>query len=174
MHHLRTLIAVVDRIRDTIGIALLAGMNLLIGLQVVFRYVLNDPLTWPEEIARNSFVWMTALGVAKLYRERSNWLIDYFLLKTPSSVQRAAGIVYDVAGLFFFIVLVIGAWPVLVANAHIKTATGLYMNVLYGSFAVAGLLCIPALLDSLAHRLGWSGSGPPQPPSNRPLGGAMS
>ena len=87
---------------------------------------------------------------------------------------RAAGIVYDVAGLFFFVVIVIGAWPVLVANAHIKTATGLYMNVLYGSFAVAGLLCIPALLDSLAHRLGWSGSGPPQPPSNRPLGGAMS
>ncbi len=164
----------VDRVRDTIGITLLAGMVVLIGLQVFYRYVLNDPLSWPEEISRNAFVWMTALGIAKLFRERSNYVIDFFLLLAPLSVQRAAALIYDAAALLLFVTIAIGAWPVLVANAHIKTAIGLHMNVLYGSFAVSAVLCIPAILISICERLGLSRSGPPHSRSDQPLGGAMS
>lgn len=32
--------------------------------QVIFRYILNSPLTWSEEFARYSFVWISYLGCA--------------------------------------------------------------------------------------------------------------
>ena len=152
MGGIRTVLSVIDRARDAICVALLAGIVILIGVQVIYRYVLNDPLTWPEEIARNAFVWLIALGTVKLFRERTNYVIDFFLISAPQVVQRAAAWVFDVAALSFFVALLIGDWRVLRANAYIRTAIDLPINVLYASFAVAALLAIPAILMSMYER----------------------
>ena len=32
-------------------LVLLVGMTLVLGLQIVFRFVVRDPLTWSEELA---------------------------------------------------------------------------------------------------------------------------
>ena len=42
--------------------ALFSVMILVSLLQVFFRYVLNDSLTWSEELARYLFVWTAFLG----------------------------------------------------------------------------------------------------------------
>ncbi len=41
-------------------------------LQVFFRYVLNDPLTWPYEVTVFAFIWTTTLGAAYALRRRSH------------------------------------------------------------------------------------------------------
>jgi TRAP-type C4-dicarboxylate transport system permease small subunit len=153
MGRVRTILNAIDRARDAICVALLAGIVILVGIQVVYRYLLNDPLSWPEEIARNAFVWLIALGTVKLFRERTNYVIDFFLISAPQAVQRAAAWAFDIAALILFAALLIGDWPVLRANAHIKTAIGLPVNVLYASFAVTALLAIPAILMSMYDRL---------------------
>ena len=43
-------------------------MVLIIVLQVVFRYVLNDALSWSEEAARFLMLWMTGLIAPSAYR----------------------------------------------------------------------------------------------------------
>ena len=153
MNVLRAIMKQADRVRDAICVTLLAAMVLLIGLQVFYRYVLNDPLTWPEEIARNVFVWLVALGAVKLFRERSNYIIDFFLLMTPERVQRIVAVVYDILALVLFSLILIGSWPVLVANAKIKTGIGTPINVLYASFAVASALIVVVIVVSLIERL---------------------
>jgi TRAP-type C4-dicarboxylate transport system permease small subunit len=153
MDRIRSAFGVIDRARDAICVLLLAGIVALVGVQVVYRYVLNDPLSWPEEVARNAFVWLIALGTVKLFRERTNYVIDFFLLSAPRAVRRAAAWAFDVAALLLFAALLIGAWPVLRANAHIKTAIDLPINVLYTSFAAAALLAIPAILISMYERV---------------------
>jgi TRAP-type C4-dicarboxylate transport system permease small subunit len=153
MGRIRTVLTIIDRARDAICVSLLAGIVILVGIQVVYRYVLNDPLSWPEEVARNAFVWLIALGTVKLFRERKNYVIDFFLISAPQVVQRAAAWAFDIAALLFFAALLIGDWPVLRANANIRTAIDLPMNVLYASFAVAALLAMPAILVSMYERL---------------------
>lgn len=44
-------------------IAMVFLMTVVIALQVIFRYVLNDALSWSEEVARYMMVWMTFLGI---------------------------------------------------------------------------------------------------------------
>lgn len=43
--------------------AMVFFMTVVIALQVIFRYGLNDALSWSEEVARYMMVWMTFLGI---------------------------------------------------------------------------------------------------------------
>jgi TRAP-type C4-dicarboxylate transport system permease small subunit len=47
---------------------LMAVITLLTLAQVFWRYVLEQPLQWSEELARYGFVWVTFLGAAVLFR----------------------------------------------------------------------------------------------------------
>ncbi len=51
------------KIAKWIIITMIALMTVVIALQVLFRYGLNDALSWSEEVARYMMVWMTFLGV---------------------------------------------------------------------------------------------------------------
>jgi TRAP-type transport system small permease protein len=53
--------------RGVIG-GLMAAIVVLTLAQVIWRYVLDDPLQWSEELARYGFVWVTLLGASALLR----------------------------------------------------------------------------------------------------------
>ena len=55
--------------RAVIG-GLMAAITVLTLIQVVWRYGLNQPITWSEEVARYCFVWVTFVGAAALLRQR--------------------------------------------------------------------------------------------------------
>jgi TRAP-type C4-dicarboxylate transport system permease small subunit len=82
----------VDTVRDHVCGALLIAIFVLINLQVFFRYVVSDPLSWPEEIARLLFVWAAYLGVAKLFRERLHYAMVFFIELAPLRAQALAGL----------------------------------------------------------------------------------
>lgn len=44
-----------------VGIGIAVVLNLM---QIIYRYVLFDPLSWTEEVMRYLMVWVTMLGVA--------------------------------------------------------------------------------------------------------------
>ena len=62
----------VGRIFRGIAAALVAGMVGVVLLQVVFRYLLNNALSWTEEAAIYLMVWMTFLVAPVAYRESLN------------------------------------------------------------------------------------------------------
>ncbi|MEM7776344.1 MAG: TRAP transporter small permease [Pseudomonadota bacterium] len=59
------MLAVIERF--VIG-GLMAAITFLTLIQVIWRYGLNQPLTWSEEVARYCFVWVTLIGAATLLR----------------------------------------------------------------------------------------------------------
>ena len=68
---------------------LIAG---LIVLTVFFRYVLNDPLTWTEEVIVTIFAWMLFIGFSSGFRERMHIRIDALLLVLPMRGRAALGV----------------------------------------------------------------------------------
>ena len=86
----------------------LVGAIVAITLAAVWwRYVLNAPLAWPEQVSRIMFVWITFVGAAVLYRERLHVAIDMFMMPLPRGGRRAAGWAIEVLILVFNLVLLV-------------------------------------------------------------------
>lgn len=54
------------------------GMTASICLQVFFRYVLGNSISWSEEFSRYLMIWMGFAGASVALRQGSHVAIDYF------------------------------------------------------------------------------------------------
>ncbi|MBE8146855.1 TRAP transporter small permease [Brevibacterium casei] len=75
----------------TIGILLMVGVFVLVLLQVVTRYVFDSPLSWTEEVARLTLVWLTFIAAAFVSSRRSHITVDLIATVVPPRVGRVIG-----------------------------------------------------------------------------------
>ena len=79
-------------------------MVIVIIIQVFFRYVLNNALPWPDEVARFLMLWMTGLIAPSAYRWGGFVSIDMFERFLPRIL----------ANLLIFIILIISLTVLLI------------------------------------------------------------
>ena len=60
-------------------------MTVVVFLQVVYRYVLTQPLHWSEELARYLFVWLSILGATLGLQKRGHFGLDFFYRMFPEA-----------------------------------------------------------------------------------------
>lgn len=89
-----------------IAIACMALMVCCILLQVVFRYVFNNALPWPDEAARFLMLWMTGVVAPTALRRGGFVAIDMLRLALPKLIAGLLGLFLLTIGL---LVLVIAA-----------------------------------------------------------------
>jgi len=58
---------------------LFAATIVVVLLQVVSRYLLDNSLTWTEELSRYLFAWIIFLGAALGLRDQSHIKVDFWL-----------------------------------------------------------------------------------------------
>jgi hypothetical protein len=66
----------IDITVEAVSASLLVGTVAIAFVQVVFRYLLNSALSWPEEMARFAFVWFVFLAAAMVTRRSRHIVID--------------------------------------------------------------------------------------------------
>jgi len=79
----------------TTGLAaavILLAIVVLIFLQVLFRYVIHQPLSWTVELSRFLFAWVSMLGAAAATTEIFNQGIDLFVKRLPEKAQIAVDV----------------------------------------------------------------------------------
>lgn len=64
-------------------ILLMAVMTSVTLLGVYYRYLLNDALTWPEEVARYSQVWLTMIGAGLVLRTGNHVAVNFIIERLP-------------------------------------------------------------------------------------------
>jgi TRAP-type C4-dicarboxylate transport system permease small subunit len=64
------LVGLLAKLERAVLSGLMAAIVILTLAQVIWRYGLERPLQWSEEVARYCFVWLTFLGAAVLMRQR--------------------------------------------------------------------------------------------------------
>ncbi|MDO5666671.1 MAG: TRAP transporter small permease [Alcaligenaceae bacterium] len=92
-------------LEESILVLLLSLMSILIGVQVFMRYVLNDSLTWSEELARYCFIWATYIGVAYGVRENAHIYVEAVTNRLPELYQRYAAILSHIIFIFFAVLV---------------------------------------------------------------------
>jgi TRAP-type C4-dicarboxylate transport system permease small subunit len=78
----------IDRLVGWALAACLGTMTCIVFVSVVFRYVLNSPLAWTEELASLLFAWLTFVGAYVGFRSRSHIAIDTLVIFLPENARR--------------------------------------------------------------------------------------
>jgi len=87
----------------------LAGV---VFLQFFTRYVLNDSLTWTEEIAQYLLMVITFTGSAMAARRGTHITVEFLLNKLPRAARRAAHALVAAVATAFFAISTFLCWQV--------------------------------------------------------------
>jgi tripartite ATP-independent transporter DctM subunit len=100
----------IDLAVEALAAALLVGTVSIALLQVFCRYVLNNSLSWPEEMARFFFVWFVFLGAAMVTRRARHIVIDLLPRQLSGCALTAhASLARVIAGSVYAFLVVYGA-----------------------------------------------------------------
>lgn len=137
--------------------ALLVVIALLMSVQVFTRYVLEQPLTWSDEIISLAFTWLCFLGAAVALKHRGHIGLTFLVEQCPPAPRRvwiaAIGLVVSA----FLAVLVHAGWKMTaLVHDQLSAALELPMSYFYAALPVSAVLMI---VYELAHVVGaWKGS----------------
>lgn len=136
-----------------IGIVM-AAMVADVTIQIFFRYVIQDPPTWTEELARYLFVWDVFLAAGLAFGRGAHIVVDALLLMLPAGARRALSIFTNALVFAFLVVLVWqGIAMARLTSNTVSTALNLNMGVVYASLpvgaAISALYVLVRLIDEV-------------------------
>jgi len=111
--------------------------------QVVFRYLLQAPLAWSEELARFLLMWMASLSAVYAFKTRSHFALRFIVDRFDTKLQRGIGTLVTLAVVWFLLVF---SWQSLKFTWEVRDmsapATQMSMAVPYSSALVGGVLML--------------------------------
>lgn len=144
---------------ETIVVVLMAVMVAALALQVFYRFVVQDPLSWTEELGRYAFVWVTFLGAAVAYRHGTHIVVETILLLLPPGAQVALVWAGDALCTLALVVLVVQGAGIVEATANVKaTMLQVPMSWVYASVPVSAAIMLAYQVERSVRR--WRGTLP--------------
>ncbi|HEX7061325.1 MAG TPA: TRAP transporter small permease [Woeseiaceae bacterium] len=134
--------------------ALMAFMVACVTWQVVSRYVLGDPSSWTEELARYLLIWIGLLGGAYAYHARMHLGLDLLTQRLSAGARRVQARFIHCAVIFFSATALVGGGLRLVwlelELGQLSPALGVPMALVYLSLPISGLMLILYAVLALA------------------------
>ncbi len=120
---------------------LIAAMTILVFLQVIFRYLLDAPLDWSEEMASFAFVWMALLGASVGLKNDDHPRLDIFFQVFPDGIQKLCSLIINLAILFMLVVLFIFGLKLTIAMQMQRTAAlGYSISYVYAVLPLSAII----------------------------------
>lgn len=147
---------------ETLTWGLLAGIVVLVVLQVIARYLLRISLPWPEELARFLLIWLTFAGAVVGTWHRAHFRVDVVTQRLPPAAARALGLVMDV---LVCLALGVFVWQGLelarLTGFMRSTSMEISMTWVYGVLPAGGLCMLGWFLREVARGLAGRHGGAP-------------
>lgn len=155
MEQLKRISNVVNLMVSYTGMFLFIILVVACVAQVFFRFVLNYSLSWTEELARYSFIWMHMIGASLLIEAKEHATVTIILDALKGRARKAFdGIIELIILLDGGVMLYSGALLAYVSRANLSVAMSVPMWLINSSVAVGGLLLIFQALVQLAVLFG--------------------
>ena len=143
---------VVEKSIKVIMAALIAGMVVLIAAQVGFRYALNEPLAWTEEVARHLMIWAGLLGAAVAYRHKGHLGMDILVMHLSKPWRRGVEMIVQALSIGFFGILVIHGIPLVERTMRqFSSAIRIPMGYIYASIPVGSALILLFAMEGIVR-----------------------
>ena len=139
-----------NRLLKTVIVTLTIMMVLVVFMQVVFRYVLESPLVWSEELARYLSIWITFLGASVAVGARNHIKIDAFIGMFPVKVRKFDELMIDLLQVVFAVtMLVAGGMMIPVVMGNLTPALQTSFGYVYASIPVSAVLMMLFLASNI-------------------------
>lgn len=136
-----------------------AAMTLVAILGVFFRYVMQSPFMWTEEVARYLLVWMGFTAISIALRQDKHIKVEILPRLVPSVIAKVIGYLVDALIAFFFIVLLKQGYLMTVNNIMTASTFHLSMSWILVAVPVAAVLTLIQLFLNVVKRV-FSGFAP--------------
>lgn len=140
------LIAVAHWLRhraENVAVALLAVMFGTFILQIVFRYVLNDPLGWSEELIITTWLWTVLWGAAFTVKETEEIRFDIIYSQISERMRRVFTVITGLALVLMYAISLPAAYSYV---SFMKVEHSAYLRVplnwMYSVFIIFAVACI--------------------------------
>ena len=132
--------------------AILGVMAILVIYQVLARYVLDDPPSWTEELARYLQVWLVLLAAPICLYRGMHLAVNYLTPRLPPTPRRVVRTgIHLLVGFFCLVFTFFGIKLMKVAALQVSPALGLSMIWPYLAVPVSGLAMIGVTVTLLVR-----------------------
>lgn len=129
-------------------------MTSLVLLQIFFRYIIKAPLTWSEEAARFSMIWLIMLASITVLRKNKHLSVTFFAELAHPTIQRWLRVcVHLLSAIFLFVLLFHGYELSMNSMSQKAAATGIPMGFIAGSIPVFGLIGLLFTVENIVKEL---------------------
>jgi len=132
-----------DRFEEIVGGAAFVGMTAMVFVNVVCRYLFNDPIPGSDELATLAFTWTTFLGASLGIKRQMHLGIEFVTRLFPPRVQALFGVLVSALIGLFAALLLFYSWHIM-RSAHLKLTPVLQWpyTVVYLAVPVGALLIL--------------------------------
>ncbi|QBP42434.1 TRAP transporter small permease [Paenisporosarcina antarctica] len=122
---------------------ILAVLVIAVFLQVIFRFVLQQPLAWTEELARYCLVWLTFLGAAFAMSMKAHIGMEVFVKLFALPFQKALYVIATIASLMFFLLMVVQGYDLAIQSmSQLSPVLRIPMGIIYLVIPLSGFILI--------------------------------
>ena len=145
----------IDKILESLLVALMGFMVLNVLWQVASRYLLNDPSSFTDELARYLLIWIGFLGAAYGTGKNIHLAIDILPAKinNPGHRKFHNQLVHGLIALFALLVMVVGGLRLVYITLILdqrSSALDIPLGLVYLAIPLSGLLILfYSLSDSI-------------------------
>lgn len=133
---IQKILSTIEKVEIFLSKILLAAMIVVVALQVFCRYLLNKPLSWPEELSSFLLIWLTYLVADILLKRQGHVQIDFFTGKLSEKAQHIVSIGVNVYILVFLVFLIVNSIKIEMLQIHHVVGAALKIPKAFYTMAV--------------------------------------
>ncbi len=144
---MRRLVEAVNRGAEVLVQIFLVVMVITVFTQVIFRFVLQQPLSWSEEVARYVCVGIIWMGAAAVVREDGHPGMDLLTRSLPPAWQRGVQLLVNLMVAATFVTVAVTGFQLAYGNmAQPSPAMELPMGIPYAAIPLSAVIILLNLI----------------------------
>lgn len=131
-----------NRFAEILSIGSMGFLVCLVTWQVITRFVLKNPSTYTEQLARYVFVWVVLINATYVFGKREHMSIRFLVGKLPAPVRLICDIISEVYTLVFMLTVMLkgGMAAVNIGMSQMDSALPVRVGIFYFALPLCGVL----------------------------------
>ncbi len=134
--------------------AFMVLLVITVAVGVIFRYVLQNTLSWATEFPTLLFVWIVFFGAVIAFHEGKHIGFTVLLERLPTKVRGSTEILALILLCGFFLFLTVAGFSVVITNWESETeAMRLSYGLVYSCVPISSILMLLESLGAMINKL---------------------